>query len=512
MRRRFPTAFALGTLALMALPLRAQGPLSLDDALRARAVVEDALNAMGGLQKLQAVNDFTIELKGDRSDEGQGMNPVKPAEQSRAVTHPRITSVRDLKNRRSYEELHDTIFGGQPLAFRNVVTPASGFVVYYEYIDHAMRTIPPANLVFLRTQQARRYPQTLLPVAFARLENLRWLGEGDYNGRRQNVVAYSDVDGTQLTLYFDAVTKLLTKFETPVDDAVLGDVVNETVYSDYRPLGGFTVPYRITDRTGGKVQQDMVVTRAAIDTHPAESLFVAPPQGYAEVAPVQPTPQPVSMGDGVYLVPGPYNSVFVVLTDYVLVLEAGANAGATQAAIAQIKTTAPGKPIRYVVSTHFHFDHISGVRSYIAEGSTIVTTPQAREVITRMAKAAHRLRPDALARAPKEPVFETLNAGQKRVFEDGTHRLKLYDISPTPHVGQMIIGYLPKEKLLFEADMLDIAMQGHTGKAGRDTEYLARKIRELGLDVATIVPVHGRPGTLDDLNHSIAQRVATTKD
>jgi hypothetical protein len=69
----------------------------------------------------------------------------------------------------------------------------------------------------------------------------------------------------------------------------------------------------------------------------------------------------------------------------------------------------------------------------------------------------------------------------------------------------MIIAWLPKEKILFEADMLDIWYPGHIGKGGEDTAALLGKIQELGLAVDRIVPVHGQLGTMDDLRRAAAR-------
>jgi glyoxylase-like metal-dependent hydrolase (beta-lactamase superfamily II) len=43
------------------------------------------------------------------------------------------------------------------------------------------------------------------------------------------------------------------------------------------------------------------------------------------------------------------------------------------AVIAETKRTFPNKPIRYLVNTHNHFDHLGGVRTYVAEGATVIT-------------------------------------------------------------------------------------------------------------------------------------------
>jgi len=64
----------------------------------------------------------------------------------------------------------------------------------------------------------------------------------------------------------------------------------------------------------------------------------------------------------------------------------------------------------------------------------------------------------------------------KRVFDDGAHRVELYEFS-NPYCAEMIIAWLPKEKILVEADMLDITYPDHIGQGGEDTAALLEKIR-----------------------------------
>src|SRR5262249_43426421 len=111
---------------------------------------------------------------------------------------------------------------------------------------------------------------------------------------------------------------------------------------------------------------------------------------------------------------------------------------------------------------------------------------------------------DALALNPRPATIEAFT--DKRVFDDGAHRVELYNIGPNPHCGQMIVAYLPKEKILFEADMLDLDIpEDGTATAGDDTADLAEKIKKLGLQVEQILPVHGRLGTLSDLQRALAK-------
>lgn len=469
---------------------------------QAKVVLEAGMKAMGGLDELQKIADVTRELSGVRSDEGQGAQPVWPrVPEPPATNHPHIKSVRDIRGGRAFDEIEDIIFGGQPFKLRNALTSTNAFAT--SETSKNMRVFPPTALNNVRASRFRRYPESLLLTAWNRPEALRWIGDGEFAGRKQNVISFSDVDGAQVAIYFDATSNLLTKTEFLNDDPILGDSVIETVYTDWRPVEKVMLPFRYIDRTGGVTVQDLRASSITLNGGVADSLF-AMPEGYAKLEPPPGGPVVKKLADDVYALIGPYNSLFVVFKDHVLVVEAGANNRYSASSIAEIKKIAPDKPIRYLVSTHFHFDHLSGVRSYVAEGTTIVTTPTAKSVIERAVQAQHAMRPDALSRNPKAAVIETIDG--KRVFDDGVHKVELYRFA-SPHVAEMIIAYLPKEKILFEADMLDIPEAG-SPTPGDDTVDLANHIEKLGLDVETVIPVHGRIGTIADLRTAVGAKIS----
>ena len=80
------------------------------------------------------------------------------------------------------------------------------------------------------------------------------------------------------------------------------------------------------------------------------------------------------LADGIwYLTGGSHHSVLVEFADHVALIEAPQNEERSTAVIAEVKKLTPTKPIRYLVNTHHHFDHSGGLRTYVAEGATIVT-------------------------------------------------------------------------------------------------------------------------------------------
>src|SRR3989442_13279980 len=88
----------------------------------------------------------------------------------------------------------------------------------------------------------------------------------------------------------------------------------------------------------------------------------------APAPPANPLAQSEKLGDGVYLIPGGYAVIAVDFKDYIALIECGQNEPRALAVIAETKRLIPNKPIKYVINTHSHIDHSSGLRPFVAEG------------------------------------------------------------------------------------------------------------------------------------------------
>jgi glyoxylase-like metal-dependent hydrolase (beta-lactamase superfamily II) len=303
-------------------------------------------------------------------------------------------------------------------------------------------------------------------------------------------------------VYFDRSTHLLTKTESIEDDALFGDVSRETVFLDYRKVGDILIPYRQVDRSGGFTLQDVRLMHVTVNAKPDEGMFVKPSLPELPRGPSGPEIERLSE-DAVVVWGGNYNSIAVAFSDHVMVLEAGGNPRHTAAALAQIRRTFPNKPVRYLLVTHWNFDHIAGVRPYVAEGATIITTPMAQLALDHFSSPTRTLRRESEKAA--KTAYEIVREA-RRVFTDGTHTVEIYNVSPNPHVDEMLIAYLPAEKVLFEADLFDLEVPGHEGTGGRATQFLLEWIEKSGLEVRKVVPVHGAAATLDDMRRSLARQ------
>ena len=477
-----------------------ESSLAFNSAAKARSVLAAALQAIGVADPIEGLPTITREYNVDRTDLGQLEHPLA-ANQRQAPTPQHLTQIRDYRTGDMVDVSSTVIPGGQPFSNRTVMRGDTSFVFQYGS-GILQRALPPLMVARRARMEGEEIEGVLLSAWRNRATGAaRWLGSVQTAGRRADVVSFTDRAQVTTALYIDSETHLPLKTELLQDDPIRGDVVNQTTFFDWRPANGIRIPYRIENRLNDELQS--VARLTAVRFGPvADSLWRVPPDTVVGRAV---PPAPISLGGDAFVMPTTYQSAFVIFDDYVLVLEPGGSPASARATIAAAKQAAPGKPIRYVVATHAHYDHLAGVREYIAIGATIVTTPRAKSVIERAATAKHVLLPDSLSAHPRAPIIETLT-DDSRTFRDATHEVRVYNLGSTSHVEAMLIAYIPAIKTLFEGDALDIGEPGHVRIGGEDTEHLARRVAELKLDVDRIVPVHGRIGTIGDLTSAIAKR------
>ena len=204
------------------------------------------------------------------------------------------------------------------------------------------------------------------------------------------------------------------------------------------------------------------------------------------------------LAEGVYLLGGAsHNSVAVEFKDYVAVIEAPLDEKRSLAVIEEVVKLVPGKPIRYVVNTHQHHDHIGGLRTFMHIGATIVTHWRNFSFYTRdvLNYAPRTLQPDMVSLWPPTELAEGYQYEQvteNYVLSDGTRNLNLYYVQPLQHAEGMLMAYLPSEKMVIESDLVDTHVPLPSAPTPANTTFY-NQVQRLKLDVATIVPIHGRP-------------------
>ena len=280
---------------------------------------------------------------------------------------------------------------------------------------------------------------------------------------------------------------LVERVETLVDNPVLGDMPVEVTYSGYKDFAGVKFPTRIVQREGGHPTLDLTIT--AVQPNGAAALEVrenAPPTTAPSVR-----SESQKIGDGAWdLTAAGLHSVLVEFNDHLVVIEASNNDERSNAVIAEVKRLVPNKPIRYLVNTHAHFDHSGGVRAFAAEGVTIITHEMNKPYFEKVYRNPHRINPDRLELSNKSAVIE--GVADKRVLTDGTRTVEIYHVRGNLHNDGLLMVYLPKEKVLIQAD----AFHPRPGAPPYPTPppftvNLFENIQRLKLDVAQVLHIHG---------------------
>ena len=473
---------------------------------QARRVLDDAIAAHGGVEALRAIKDFTLIEKGKLYARYQSPTAEPPF----SVGTSEETLIVDTDRGLVFDDLK-AVNTGFNNWIKTVIKGSEG-----QTFDMWSKTATPivnASVNNFRGQ-IRRLPPFVLLEALDRASTLRWLGEDEIGGRRQKVISVLRPDNQLLTLSIDAQTNLLTRYGYLYADPVTGDSEIAQTYSGYRTVGRLQLPKgRVLYNSGGVIQETEY-TDLQINTRPADSVFAGPTDfEKLSAPPATPPPPAVSkIAEDVYILEGlnggTHNVLFVAFNDHVLVVEAPEQilyANNSVQALAKIKETVPGKPIKYLVLTHHHSDHAGGFREYVAEGATIVTTAETKSFLEKAAAAESSLLPKL---SSKKLNIETIE-NKKRVFQDDKHVVELYDIGPNPHAKEILMVYLPKEKILFQADLLNAAANGTFPIAQDPTISFSEKLQQLGLNVEKIYAVHGRAATPEELRTSIEKRRAS---
>ena len=331
-------------------------------------------------------------------------------------------------------------------------------------------------------------------------------------GQRVTVVSYIVLGKYRIngTITEDNVVE---RVQTWMPSPVVGDMYYETVYTDYRDVGGgMMFPFNWHQHqdyddganepnvSGGDHSFSLTTIDSVEVNVDGAALTVPDIVRNATVPPMRVESEEVA--DGVWLIGGgSHDSVAVEFADHVAVIEAPLNEARSLAVIDEIMGLVPDKPIRFIVTTHHHWDSIGGLRAYVHEGATVVTHFGNRPYYQEVLRAGlWVLEPDRLSLHPPEEwsegyIFETLH--EKYILGDSTRLVELHHVQGLAHAAGMLIAYLPADRMLVEADLYTPPGPGRPLPDAPDASArtLYRNVQRLGLDVETIVAIRGGTGS-----------------
>jgi glyoxylase-like metal-dependent hydrolase (beta-lactamase superfamily II) len=220
--------------------------------------------------------------------------------------------------------------------------------------------------------------------------------------------------------------------------------------------------------------------------------------GFATAAPAQQPARPqiqttkVEGTDNVYIFRnGNHQSIFIVTPDGVIATDPVGYGRPTagQDYIAEIKKVTD-RPIKYLIYSHHHFDHIAGGKPFKDAGATIIAHHKAKERL-------------AVLKDPHTPLPDEVVSDQGRTIELGGTKVELKYLGLN-HSDSTLVTWLPKEKLVFIVDTIPVGSfpgRGFIDIYPLETEDFIKKVLEMDWD--RLIPGHpgqpnGRLGTKED--------------
>ncbi len=465
---------------MLATPLvSAEQSLPLKAVNRANEVIDAALEAYGGVEAISNLNSVARKSHFTTWATNQSRSPGLPWDENEQMSFSAIDFEKE-----TFVGINKGSGGGFDFNGSQIIKADEGWQVSYR----GGTVTPVAEPDFNTTSGP--FIRVTAPLLVKQLQNRRqtshWLGEVEFEGRPHDVVTLVMEVGPALSLYFDQETHLLSRSERVL--APFGQV--DYRFTNYETVEG--IPFSKTFKLFVNDQPNVYIDiKSTVVNQSIESYAVVPDNlEMTETAPPAPTEVELQeIKEGVFLVgAGNTYAMFVEMENHVIAV--GGTAGIPER-IKALREVVKDKPIKYGLMTHHHNDHVLGVPAYQGEDAVVLTVKENEAVVRAAATDADSL---------KLQFVE-----DRYMFDDGSRKLEIIDIGPTPHANHLLVAWLPEEGILFEADHFPNPTNGRMQPAQPVTIRLAQAIDKLGLDVKTIVGAHSpRIASIEDLRQALA--------
>jgi len=191
--------------------------------------------------------------------------------------------------------------------------------------------------------------------------------------------------------------------------------------------------------------------------------------------------------DNVYIFRnGNHQSIFIVTKEGVIATDpvAYGRPQGGQQYVDEIKKVSNGAPIKYLIYSHHHYDHVAGGKAFKDAGATIIAHRRAKQRLEKLGDPATPL--------PDETVDD-----KGRTLKLGGTTLELRYVGLN-HSDSTLVMRLPKEKLIFVVDVLPVGQfpgRGMIDWYPLEAEQSIKRI--LAMDWERLIP--GHPGVNDRL-------------
>jgi hypothetical protein len=459
-------------------------------------VIRGAAEAIGGVTRIQSVKSLSVEGEGVASNLGQNRMPNDELPTWKVTEFKRTMDLENSRMRVKQVRTVQFLFAG---ASTQRLDQGVDGDVGYNVSEDGMASRTPDAAAKDRRLEMLHHPISIVRAALdpkAKVENLR------------RVENYERVDvrtpnGDVATLDIDTGTKLPLRVTSMAYNANLGDVAIETTFADYESINGVKAPTHFVTKIDKYPQFDFRASRTVIDGNAGD--VAAPAAVKASIAPpANVTVMVEEVGKGIWWLAGSGNhrSVLFEFDDHLVLFEAPLNELRTKVVIDTARALRPDKPLTHVIISHHHFDHSGGLRVAVAEGLTVITQRANVEFFKDLVARKHSIVQDALVLNPKPLKIEPVD--EEMTLKDKSMEVRLYHVQENPREGTNLFAYVPRDRMLVQADLYDSTWLRHPWGDNLPFNLALHK-----LQVDKDVPVHGAIQPYADVLKTIAEKKAS---
>ena len=449
--------------------------------------LQEAFDAIGGKDALLELRGFSYESSGERFEPGQGLTPADDRIKASSFTLSLLSDVENDRLRFDWQrQIFDPLRG--ELAYRDVLDGKVGYQTGNDFAFNPPGATSDRALVSERIAALRREFRLLNPQLYLRTVATDESAaptikpDVDLDGRTYHVIEVFD-EVQPVELFLDAVSGRVSKLRTLQNDHLFGDVLTEVTYSDWSAFEGSRLmfPRQVELSVGGKMLRTATRTNVVVNPDFPAEVFALPDEPRTEVdqaaakrggvssqyhtrwhalgLPLDQDQTSVAVTavagdpDVQFLFGGTHNSMAIKLGEGIVVIEPPLNEARSNAVLNKLDELWPGVPVSHLILTHYHFDHMGGIRTYAAAGATIVTSELNSSYVEEALTSSHTLVPDELADVAS-PAWdiEKVPADGEFSLGEGGRSVKTRHV-PTVHSEDMLVIYLPEYRLLFVSDI-----------------------------------------------------------
>jgi glyoxylase-like metal-dependent hydrolase (beta-lactamase superfamily II) len=468
----------------------------------ATKAIDSAAQALGGKDKILAIQTLSMEGAGKVYNIGQNPFPEGPLPTWRVAEYKRTI---DVAHQRAHTEQHRLAMFPFALAIDlRLNQNLDGDVAFNINPEGGAQRVAKAAAADRRIEML----DTPVTIVRAALDPSAKVGSPRKRGTAEAIDITTE-QGDKLTLGLDATTHLPAWVSWTSSSENLGDVLNTTSFENYETVSGIQLPKRYVTKMDfrGWLTSDFDVAKNTVNGDVGDLAAPAAVKSAAAPEPAAPVIDAQPVAKGIWWLAGTGGNAFSIVfefDDHLTLFEAPTSEARTKAVIDKARSLVPNKPLTEVIVTHHHFDHSGGLRTAVAEGLTVISHQGNESIFKEMTSRKATVKPDLLTKSGKTLKFRGMD--DTLVLKDGSMEVDLFKLHDNTHSPYLIAAYVPRDNLLVQGDLIDMTWIRHPW-----AENYRQNLAMRNIHFTKDLPVHGRIATFDEEMAALKEMEERTK-